>query len=366
MSEHCDVLIIGGGVIGLTTAYFLSRDGVRVTLVDKGDFGQEASWAGAGIIPPGKLDAANTPIEQLRALSSARFSGLSEELLAQTGIDNGYRVSGGLVIVEDEAEAIDEWRTGGVECRSLAASELHALEPTLAKHWHSALHLPEMAQIRNPRHLKALVAGCRSLGARLHLGCPAFGFERRGNSIVGVRTSTGLLHADRYLLAAGAWTDPLLEQLGCSLDIRPVRGQIAMLNTGASSFGRILVHGKRYLVPRPDGRVLAGSTEEHAGFNKQTTAEAIAGLLAFATSLVPELGAAHLERCWAGLRPGSPDDLPFLGPVPGVANCFVAAGHYRAGLQLSPGTGEVMKAVLTGQEPFVPLDAFRLDRAFRT
>jgi glycine oxidase len=366
MSEHGDVLIVGGGVIGLTTAYFLCRDGVRVTVVDKGDFGQEASWAGAGIIPPGRVDPASAPIDQLRALSSTRFAPLSEELRDRTGIDNGYRVSGGLVTVEGEPEETDEWKTGGVESVLLAGRQLHALEPALAKHWREALHLPTMAQVRNPRHLKALVAGCRAFGARLHAGCPAFGLERRGPRVTGVKTSTGLLRADRYLLAAGAWTDPLLEQLGCPLGVRPVRGQIAMLNTGAPLFGRILVQGKRYLVPRPDGRVLAGSTEEHAGFDKRTTAEAIAQLLAFATSLVPDLGTAQVERCWAGLRPGSPDDLPFLGPVPDVDNCFVAAGHYRAGLQLSPGTGEVMKAVLMGEEPFLPLEAFRLDRAFRS
>jgi glycine oxidase len=141
-----------------------------------------------------------------------------------------------------------------------------------------------------------------------------------------------------------------------------VRGQIALLQTGRPLIRRVLLQGARYLVPRPDGRVLAGSTEEDAGFDKRTTAGAIAELVRFAASLVPALAGAHLERCWAGLRPGSPDGLPFLGPVPGLANLFVAAGHFRAGIQLSPATGLVMKELLLGQRPSVALEAFRLDR----
>jgi glycine oxidase len=123
-----------------------------------------------------------------------------------------------------------------------------------------------------------------------------------------------------------------------------------------------LLQGKRYLVPRPDGLVLVGSTEEDAGFDKRTTAEAIQDLLAFAISMVPGLGSAHPERSWAGLRPGSPDSLPYIGPVPGIDNLFIAAGHFRAGIQLSPATGLVLKELFLGQPLTVALDAFRLDR----
>ena len=136
---------------------------------------------------------------------------------------------------------------------------------------------------------------------------------------------------------------------GLQPGIHPVRGQIALLNTRVALIQRILLHGARYLVPRPDGRVLVGATEEDAGFDKRTTATAVRDLLGLAFELVPELANAHLERCWAGLRPGSPDGLPFLGAVPGCDNLFVAAGHFRAGLQLSPATGLVVKELLLGQ-----------------
>jgi glycine oxidase len=146
-------------------------------------------------------------------------------------------------------------------------------------------------------------------------------------------------------------------------DIQPVRGQIVLLNTGDSLVRRILMRGPRYLVPRPDGRVLIGSTEESVGFRKQTTAQAVQSLLAFGLSLVPALAEARLERAWSGLRPGSPDGLPFLGAAPGFENLFIAAGHYRAGIQLSPATGLVLKQLILGQPTTVSLTPFRVGRA---
>jgi glycine oxidase len=364
MTKQPDVLIIGGGVIGLTTAYFLAREGVHVEVLDKGDFGQEASWAGAGILPPGNPQQARTPFEQLRAHSAALFPTLSAELHDRTGIDNGYLRCGGLELADTASEATtEEWRSEGIAFEAIDGKRLHHLEPALASELVSAYHLPDMAQLRNPRHLKALLAGCQFLGVRLQPGRPVSGFEIQGKRITAVRTDRGLARAGQFLLAAGAWSETLLQLIGWQPGIHPVRGQIVLINTGVPFFRRILLCGARYLVPRPDSRVLVGSTEEDAGFDKRTTTRAIGDLLALAWRLVPSLAEAQLERCWAGLRPGSPDGLPFLGPVPGFENLFVAAGHFRAGIQLSPATGLVMKELFLGQPLTVPLEAFRLERA---
>jgi glycine oxidase len=363
MEASGDVLIVGGGVIGLTTAWFLARAGARVTLVDKGDLAQESSWAGAGILPADSLAHARTPLEQLRAHSVALFPALSAELRELTGIDNGYCRCGGLEFLRPLGEAAaEEWHAEGMKLERLEPPALAQLEPALAPGLGAALLLPDMGQLRNPRHLQALQVACAQRGVRFRPGCPVLDFARTGQRIVAVETPAGRLAADRFLLTAGAWSDPLLDKLGWRPGIQPVRGQMVLLRCEAPPVRRVLLWGSRYLVPRLDGRVLVGSTEEHAGFDKRTTAQAVADLIGLAVQLVPALGEAPVERCWAGLRPGSPDGLPYLGPVPGWDNVFVAAGHFRAGIQLSPATALVMKECLLNEPLTVPLEAFRLDR----
>ena len=362
MSQHPNVLVLGGGVIGLSIAYVLAREQLSVEVVDRGDFGQEASWAGAGIIPPGNPALARTPFDRLRALSCEAFPALSEELRSSTGIDNGYIRCGGLELLTGDEADDQEWRGDGIRCEELSEAGLHRLEPNLATGFVKGFHLPDTAQLRNPRHIRALVAACASCGVRLRSNCPVIELKRSRNRIEAAHLTDTPLTADRYVITAGAWSSGLLEPLGWRPRIRPVRGQIVLLNSGAPLFRHVLMLGKRYLVPRPDGRILVGATEEDVGFDKRTTAAAIRDLLDFAISVVPRLADVPLERSWAGLRPGSPDGLPFLGPVPDIENLFVAAGHFRAGIQLSPGTAVVMKDLLLGKTPTIPLEPFRLDR----
>jgi glycine oxidase len=363
MTDTVDVLILGGGVIGLTTAWFAAEAGARVTVVDQGDMGHQASWAGAGILAPGDVRHAHSAYEQLHARSVALYPDLSRKLFEQTGIDNGYRVCGGLeLFLQASDESSEEWRAEEVDCREYQREELHRFYPYLAPAVERAFFLPDMAQVRNPRHMKALQAACAASGVTLRPHCPVRRLIRAGSCIDAVETTEGQLRAVRFLIAAGAWSEALLQPLGFRAGIKPIRGQIALLNHEASAAWPILLRGKRYLVPRGDGRLVVGSTEEDAGFTPRTTASAIADLLTFAASLIPELAHAEVERCWAGLRPGSPDGKPFLGVVPGVHNLFVAAGHFRAGLQLSPATALVMKELLLDEKPTMALDDFRLDR----
>ncbi|MCI0680923.1 MAG: glycine oxidase ThiO [Gemmataceae bacterium] len=358
-----DALILGGGVIGLTTAYYLARAGVRVQLLDQGDFGQEASWAGAGILPPGNPRCARTPFDRLRAHSVAMFPQLSDDLKELTGIDNGYLRSGGLEFVgPDAAHAVEEWGGEGIEVQHLTASDLHQREPLLAADLGAAVFLPEMAQVRNPWHLRALIEGCKRLGVQLRPGEAAQALVRDGPRVRAVRTAAGDIAAATFVVAAGAWSDQLLATIGCRLGVRPVRGQIVLLHPDKPMLRHILLWGARYLVPRGDGRVLAGSTEEDAGFDKRTTAIGVQGLLELAIELVPALAQVAVERSWAGLRPGSPDGLPYIGVVPGIDNLFVAAGHFRAGIQLSPGTALLLKELILKEPPGTAAGAFRLDR----
>jgi glycine oxidase len=191
---------------------------------------------------------------------------------------------------------------------------------------------------------------------------PASGFEVEADRVLGVRTLDRFFPADTTVVTAGAWSGGLLQTLGVSLPVKPIRGQIALLATDPPLLRRVIMMGKEYLVPRTDGRVLVGSTEEDVGFDCRPTPSGIRGLLDIAISIAPALGAAHLERTWAGLRPGSPDSKPFIGRVPGYRGILVATGHYRAGLQLSPVTGLVVSQLITRQPTAAPLDAFGIDR----
>ncbi|HEV3236606.1 MAG TPA: FAD-dependent oxidoreductase, partial [Gemmataceae bacterium] len=199
MAAYPDVLIIGGGIIGLTTAYFLAREGVRVEIVDKGDLGQEASWAGAGILPAGDPVRARSPLDQLRAHSAVIFPELSAELLEKTGIDNGYLRCGGLAFVDKESEAAtDEWRNEEIPFELLEAKNVQRLEPAVAAGLAMAYHLPDMAQLRNPRHLKALLTACQARHVRLQPGCPVHGFETQGRSVLAAKSDRGPINARNY------------------------------------------------------------------------------------------------------------------------------------------------------------------------
>ncbi len=186
--------------------------------------------------------------------------------------------------------------------------------------------------------------------------------NRNGDRIAAVQTSDGEIQAGKVLFTSGAWTAELMRSLAFVVPVQPVRGQIALINTGQRLFRSVLLWGSRYVVPREDGRVLVGSTEEPVGFVKETTDEAIGSLLALAYRLVPALANHPVEKRWAGLRPGTPDGKPCIGRIPGWKNAYLAAGHFRAGIQLSPGTGIVCKDLLLDLRPSVSLESLRPDR----
>jgi len=362
-------LIVGGGVVGLSLAYELAGHGLAVQVIDAGQHGREASWAGAGILPPAP-ERTDDPLEQLTALSNRLHVEWSQELCRRTQIDNGFRRCGAVYLARDDEEA-DRLHQHALMAQSqaiamvrLSGVELTKLEPALLPHVapRAAYYVADEWQLRNPRHLKALLMACTQRGVEVTAGIAAHDFEIRGDCVRRVLTSQGAIAADQVCVTTGAWTKVLAERLGCTLAIKPVRGQMALLSSPRQILSRIVNEGRRYLVPRPDGRVLAGSTEEDAGFNRNTTAGGVEGLLGFALGLVPELAHAQLERSWAGLRPSTSDGAPYLGPVPGLSNAFLAAGHFRSGLQLSTGTAVVIGQLLRGETPQIDLNAFRLDR----
>lgn len=366
MKKTADTVVVGAGVIGLTTALRLSQQGVQVILVDRQNTGREASWAGAGMLPPGNLEFAKTPEARLRSYSHQLWDDLANELYGLTGIDTGYSRCGAIELnAADNPSQLSDLRcqlqAEHILFDELAESELRRFAPEIGHSFHEAISVPNFGQVRNPRHMKALESACLQQGVHI-LRNDHVRLHRNESGLVSVESTNVKILAETVCVAAGAWSNDLLKAVGCQIPVQPVRGQIVQLKPDELTFRHVIQIGRRYLVPRKDGLVLVGSTEDHCGFSKKVTSEGIRELLAFAEDLVPSLATAEVVRQWAGLRPGSPDELPFLGSVSNCKNLFVACGHFRSGLQMSIGTAEIMCRLMTGKPSEINLDGLDADR----
>lgn len=356
-----DCCIIGGGVVGLSIARELAGRGLTVRVLAREPHRHTASWAAAGIFPPAPAFSPCTPDDAFTAWSDRLHRAWAAELLEETGIDNGLRPCGGLHVAADtgldalRGQSMD-WLRKGARCEWLDAAALAACEPALAGAVERGVvrggyALPDEMQIRPPRHLEALARSCAARGVEISHGCDVGSLDLRGGRIAAANTPAGPVRAGLFCVTAGAWSGPLAESLGMRIETRPIRGQIALLRLPAAILTRVVNQGLEYLVPREDGRLLAGSTIEDAGFDASTTPQAIERLVAFARRLLGGLPDARLEQSWAGLRPGSPDGLPVIGLAPECVNGFVATGHFRAGLHQSTGTAVLMADLVSGRSP---------------
>ena len=373
-------IIVGGGVIGLSIAYELATRGHSVELLERDQCGQKASWAGAGILVPANPATAIHPLEHLEALSHAVHRRWSQTLKDQTGIENGFRRCGGIYVARTGGEVaalagvVGEWAERQIEHQQLDAAVLNERFGELVRAMTSSCVLPKTvwvpgeAQFSNPHHLAALLAACRQLGVILHENVGETRLEVCNSRIESVFASGQSFRGDNFFLTSGPWTQQLVQPLGLQLPMQPVRGQIVLYKLDPKahpliSNGPIVNEGSRYLVPRQDGHVLAGSTIEEVGFDCQTTEGEIAGLRRWAESLVPVLNQATFVKAWAGLRPGTYDGFPYLGRMRDLENALVATGHFKGGLHLSTGTAVVMADLAEQKTPSIDLRPFRPARA---
>lgn len=357
-----DVIVVGGGVIGLSTAWELASHGATVKVIDQGTIGREASWAGAGMLPPGKLAGETSGEGRLRALSCELWPEWTQSLSDATGVDNGYQNCGAIEISFDcglKSEA-DSWASAGNSVELLTDGRCQHFEPGLSSSIKDAYRLSEFCQVRNPRHLKALATACTDAGVEFLEGAAVNGWRVSGDSVTHVRTSCDDHAAGQFVICSGAWSRQLTEAAGVNLNVEPMRGQIVLLRCPARPFRHVIQDGARYLVPRADGRILIGSTEELVGFVKQNTVDGVQNLLQFAVSVVPALASAEIERTWSGLRPFSGREEPFITRLPTRENLFVAAGHFRSGLQMSPGTAVLVRQMLQGHETSISMTPYGL------
>jgi glycine oxidase len=363
-----DVVIIGGGIMGCAVALRLALRGIGVTVIERGIPGAEASSAAAGILGPQMEAESAGPLLDLGLRSRALYPALAAELRDATGIDIGYVKSGVLAVAFDGAGSADltarrAWQTSrGLRCEPLSAEQVHALEPALGADVRAALRFPDDGQVSARDLARAFSQAAALAGARFLQGRYVRRVVVQDGVVAGVELDGEVIATGSVVVAAGSWSG-LVEGAGIPANVvRPARGQLVSIETRPPLFRHVVsVHGRGYLVPRPDGTVLAGSTVEMVGFRKEVTVGGLAEILTLARALVPGLADAPVTGSWSNFRPYTEDHLPVLGHT-AVRGLVLATGHYRNGILLAPVTAEAIAALVeTGASP-IDLTPFSVAR----
>jgi glycine oxidase len=360
-----DVIVVGGGIIGCATAYFLARGGAGVTLLERGDIGGEASGAAAGMLAAlsGEAGERGPAFDALCAQGLSDYAELLPSL-AETGIDVRHRRTGVLHVALSDAEAaalrpqFARLTARGLKATWLDHADLLREEPQVNARA-AAGYVTEGEQYVDPqRATLALAEAARRLGVKLVTGTPVGRFKRSGDRVTEVQTAQGAYSCDALLLAAGPWTGRLAGRLGAQIPTRPVRGQMLSLDGPPEPLHHMIWGEHAYLVPREDRQTYIGATVEEAGYRKHTTVRGLAGLRRGASGLVPSLGSAAVRRAWAGLRPASLDGLPVMGRLPGWSNVWISTGHFRNGILMAPAAGSLVARSILDDQAVSSLDPF--------
>lgn len=364
-----DSIVIGAGVMGSSIALRLAQAGQRVVVLERSVPGAEASAAAGGILGPQIEGGAADPLFSLSLASREAYPALAEELRELGGVDIGFRRCGLLQVAlaaDDPAplEARYAWqREAGLAIERLSGAEARALEPSLADWIALALHFPEEGQVDPLALAKALVVAASRAGATFRRGKVTKIATVDGRA-TGVELDGEALHAGAVVLAAGAWTScvpgvPLAQDV-----IEPVRGQMVKLSLAEAALGQVVFTPRGYLIPREGGSLVAGSTMERMGFDKRVTVAGLAKILSQSMEAIPALAKATVVDHWSGLRPAPKDGLPLIGST-STRGLYVASGHHRNGILLTPKTAELLaRAVVEGTDPVElrPFAPTRFDR----
>lgn len=349
-----DVIVVGGGLMGCSVAYRLAKDGARVLVLERSVPGAEASSAAAGILGPTVESYDDALALQIGRQSRELHAEWADELDELFGIDVGFRRSGVIKIAFDEHE-LDELdrqaqslRAQGIRCERWSPESLVDEEPAANPEAAGALSIAEDAQVEPKKLLSAVALGAQHAGATFRTGSTVRAIETEDGRVRAVRLGDESLQTERVVVAAGSWTT-LIPGLPFDAEtIYPVRGQMIATYTRPPIFRRVVFGAGGYVVTRPDGRVLCGSTMERVGFERGITLGGMADVVDKATRIAPTLRTAPLESHWSSFRPGTPDGLPLVGET-GIEGLFLASGHHRNGILLAPFTAELIAQAMSGQ-----------------
>lgn len=356
-------LVIGGGVSGMLTALHLQAEGLTVTLIEKNVLGQESSWAGGGILSPLYPWRYPECVKQLAHWSQTHYPNFFEDLYQRTKIDPEYIRNGFLILDTAEMEQAQAWAAQyNVPMEQLNNKSLGEIEPELGE-YDTALWFPDIGQVRNPRLMKSLRKDLELAGIEVKEHHPVTKICSRHNKVYGVETEQGDFGADYVVVTAGAWSGELLASLGVEANIRPIRGQMIMFEAQPGLVSRIVLANNHYVIPRRDGHVLVGSTIEDAGFKKVTTLTALEDLKYLAFNVIPRLADYTVVHQWAGLRPGSPSGIPYIGQHPNIEGLFINAGHFRNGIVLGLASAQLLTDLVLQREPILDPEPYHINAA---
>lgn len=371
-----ECVVIGGGVIGMLTARELHKSGVDVLLLEKGALGGESSWAGGGIISPLYPWQYQASVNVLAQRSKQLYVDLAAQLTDESGVDCELLTSGLLIAnsgIADQAGA-DQFGTGpNVVDQAISWSkewdvnlnyianrkQIEEIEPAIVEGVEQGLWMPDIMQIRNPKIVQALKGSFKNLGIEYCEHTQVLDICVESGRVTGVQSEQDFYSTEKVIVAGGAWSAGLVKNIQ-KVNIEPVKGQMIMFKGEPGLINRIILSDGHYVIPRRDGRVLAGSTLEKSGFDKSTSDVALEELRNKAVKLVPALAGFSVERQWAGLRPGTESGIPYICASNEVDGLYIHAGHYRNGIVLGPASVQLMVELVLGREPFCELSPYSM------
>ncbi|WP_343836175.1 glycine oxidase ThiO [Salinibacillus aidingensis] len=371
MVKKYDAIVIGGGVMGGSTAFQLSKKGYRTLVLEKDQLGGKASSAAAGMIGAQVELDSDSPMFQLARESRKQFPELAEEIKDLAGIDIGFRKNGMLkmAFTNEEREKflkiIETQQQLGEQVDWLTPEEVINKEPLLSSSLKGAMYIEGDGQVSAPDFTMGLLKSAAALGTDLKEYCEVKGFLREGNRVIGVSTNEGNFYSHSVVVTAGAWTTQLIQESGLDLKGYPVKGESFSVITHKPLLTHTIFSSSCYIVPKTGGRLIIGATVKPHSFSRSVSVEGIAQLMEEAKFILPSIKETEWKKAWAGTRPQSLDGLPYLGEHPEWSHLFIANGHFRNGILLSPITGMIITDLIERKKTITDVEPFRIDRLFQ-
>jgi glycine oxidase len=368
MENVYDIIVVGGGVNGSSTAFNLAKRGFKVAILEMNRIAGKSSGAAAGILGAQTELTEGGPLFEFARKSRAMFPKVIAEIEEISGVQINLVNKGMYKIAKNETEALElkkliQFQTqAGEQAEWLTIDELLDKEPAVSHHLCGAMYMENDGQVQAYELSSGFARAAAVFGADIYEFTSVQDWIMKDGKVQGVRTNQGEFYADSIVVTTGAWSRTLIEKTGLELPVSPVKGECLSVITPTPLIqGTIFSHGC-YVVPKKAGRLLIGATVKPGTFDEKVTFDGVLGLLEKAKQLIPEIIHAEWERAWAGIRPLSGDGLPFLGEHPEYQNLFIATGHFRNGILLSPATGEYMADLIDGKKTVEEMECFSLQR----